>query len=145
MVFIILLIISINKIKVLSETQVIDLTTAKAYYDIARLVYYPQYFILIFSLVRTVGFDIKKFNFEKDIKELELSKEDSEEFEFVVGIDFNNYLVQTLITTKVFSFVPKQNLTESWDDKKLYIKYGINDEEINFIKTIIKPMGENNE
>lgn len=109
LVFIILLIISINKIKVLSETQVIDLTTAKAYYDIARLVYYPQYFILIFSLVRTVGFDIKKFNFEKDIKELELSKEDSEEFEFVVGIDFNNYLVKLRKTARELRYYFLEN------------------------------------
>ena len=36
-------------------------------------------------LMRGLGFDIKKFNFQTDIKELEIESLDNEEFEFVLG------------------------------------------------------------
>lgn len=36
-------------------------------------------------LIRGLGFDIKKFNFQTDIKELEIESLDNEEFEFVLG------------------------------------------------------------
>lgn len=42
--------------------------------------------------------------------------------------------------TSVFQFVPMQDFSESWTDKKLYEKYNITPEEIDFIKSIIKPM-----
>lgn len=42
------------------------------------------------------------------------------------------------ITQKVYSFVPQQELSQKWDDKKLYEKYHITDDEIAFINTLIK-------
>jgi site-specific DNA-methyltransferase (adenine-specific) len=42
---------------------------------------------------------------------------------------------------KVYSFVPIQDFTESWSDEKLYKKYGITNDEINFIDSMIRPMG----
>lgn len=43
-------------------------------------------------------------------------------------------------TSKVYSFVPVQDFTKSWTDKELYAKYGLTDEEIAFIESMIKPM-----
>jgi site-specific DNA-methyltransferase (adenine-specific) len=44
---------------------------------------------------------------------------------------------------KIYSFVPMQDFTESWTDEKLYKKYKLNKEEINFIeKMIAHPMGD---
>lgn len=43
-------------------------------------------FILI-SLVRGVGFNVKQFNFKKDLMELEIDERDNEEFEFEVDVD----------------------------------------------------------
>ena len=40
----------------------------------------------------------------------------------------------------VYSFVPMQNFSESWSDEKLYKKYGLTNEEIGFIESLIKPM-----
>jgi len=40
----------------------------------------------------------------------------------------------------VYSFVPAQNFDEEWTDEKLYKKYGINEEEIAFIDSMIRPM-----
>jgi site-specific DNA-methyltransferase (adenine-specific) len=41
-----------------------------------------------------------------------------------------------------FAFVPIQDLREEWTDEKLYKKYKISKEEIAFIESMIKPMGE---
>ena len=45
----------------------------------------------------------------------------------------------------VYSFVPIQNFNESWNDEKLYKKYGLTKEEINFIESMIRPMELDNE
>jgi len=44
------------------------------------------------------------------------------------------------ITKDRFSFVPVQNYNESWTDVKLYLKYGLTAEEIEFIESMIRPM-----
>ena len=51
-------------------------------------------------------------------------------------------------TKNVYRFVPIQDFSESWTDEKLYAKYGITDEEIAFIESMIRPMdlnGDNDE
>ena len=40
----------------------------------------------------------------------------------------------------VYSFVPLQDFSEPWTDEKLYKKYGLTDEEIAFIESMIRPM-----
>ena len=44
------------------------------------------------------------------------------------------------LTAKTFCFVPVQDCSQSLDDKKLYAKYNLSAEEINFIESTIKPM-----
>lgn len=41
---------------------------------------------------------------------------------------------------KVYQFVPIQNFNESWTDEKLYKKYSLTDDEINFIESMIRPL-----
>jgi site-specific DNA-methyltransferase (adenine-specific) len=36
--------------------------------------------------------------------------------------------------------VPKQKWTKQWTDEALYKKYGITEEEIAFIETLVRPM-----
>ncbi len=40
----------------------------------------------------------------------------------------------------VYRFVPEQNFDEEWTDEKLYKKYDLNKEEIEFIESMIRPM-----
>lgn len=40
----------------------------------------------------------------------------------------------------VYSLVPQQDFSKPWTDAELYEKYGLNDEEIAFIESMIKPM-----
>lgn len=44
------------------------------------------------------------------------------------------------ISKGVFAFVPVQDWSKPWSDEELYEKYGINDEEIAFIDSMIRPM-----
>jgi site-specific DNA-methyltransferase (adenine-specific) len=43
-------------------------------------------------------------------------------------------------TSKVYSFVPIQDFSEPWTDEKLYKKYNLSQEEIDFIESMIRPM-----
>lgn len=40
----------------------------------------------------------------------------------------------------VYSFVPMQDFSKPWTDEELYAKYGLTQEEIDFIESMIKPM-----
>lgn len=62
---------------------------ARIYRDITNIVYYPGLFFPIFMLIRALGFDVKKFNFKSDLKELEITDEDSEEIE--LSLNFETY------------------------------------------------------
>lgn len=43
-------------------------------------------------------------------------------------------------TRKVYSFVPQQSWDRAWTDEELYTKYGLTDEEIAFIESVVRPM-----
>jgi len=43
-------------------------------------------------------------------------------------------------TSSTYQFVPLQNFSEPWTDEKLYAKYGLTEEEIAFIDSMIRPM-----
>ena len=58
---------------------------------------------------------------------------------------FFRFLVLLLKNTQhgtkiVYSFVPIQDFNEEWTDEKLYKKYGLTQEEIDFIESMIRPM-----
>lgn len=57
-------------------------------------------------------------------------------FKFLVGLR----KITQHATQDVYSFVPVQDFTQEWTDAKLYKKYGLTKEEINFIESMIKPM-----
>lgn len=48
--------------------------------------------------------------------------------------------IQKNASNKTFAIMPIQNFNESWTDEKLYKKYGLTREEIDFIESMIKPM-----
>ena len=43
-------------------------------------------------------------------------------------------------SSKVYSFVPIQDFSKSWTDEELYAKYDLDDKEIAFIESMIRPM-----
>ena len=44
------------------------------------------------------------------------------------------------ISKASYQFVPLQDFNEPWTDEKLYKKYGLTEEEIAFIESMIRPM-----
>jgi site-specific DNA-methyltransferase (adenine-specific) len=44
------------------------------------------------------------------------------------------------VTAKVYQYIPIQDFTESWTDEKLYAKYGLTEEEVAFIESMVRPM-----
>lgn len=73
-------------------SNVLNQKVIRAYRDIMLISLGLQYLLIIIMLIRGLGFDIKKFNFGKDIQELNLSSEDAEEIEVDVNIDTTNMM-----------------------------------------------------
>ncbi len=63
----------------------VDVRDVRAFRDISLILYIPQYFFLIISGIRAIGFDVEKFDFKKDLEELDISEEDREEIEVNFG------------------------------------------------------------
>lgn len=58
---------------------------------------------------------------------------------------FFRFMVMLLKNTqhalkKVYQLVPQQDFSKAWTDEELYAKYGLTEEEIAFIESMIKPM-----
>ena len=73
------------------------------------------------------------------------SYEEAENFHNYLQTKFVRFLLlqsvsSVNITRDCFQFVPVQDFSKSWTDEDLYKKYGLSDEEINFIDSMIKPM-----
>jgi site-specific DNA-methyltransferase (adenine-specific) len=45
-------------------------------------------------------------------------------------------------TRLVYTLVPNQDFSEPWDDAKLYKKYKLDKEEVDFIESMVRPMGD---
>lgn len=71
------------------ETTVMSGKAIRLLRDISRINFWALCIISIPILVRGLGFDIKKFNFTKDIADLKLEEKDSEEVEVSVDISTN--------------------------------------------------------
>lgn len=48
--------------------------------------------------------------------------------------------VSQMAPAKVYSFVPLQDFSHPWTDAMLYEKYGLSEDEIAFIESMIRPM-----
>lgn len=74
---------ALNQIR-FGEANITFLRIIKDVIDACSYIIIP---FAVVALVRAVGFNIKQFNFKKDLIELNISEEDSEEFEVEVEVD----------------------------------------------------------
>lgn len=63
------------------EIKIVDIRTIQLTRDFLLIVLLFQFLSVILTFVRATGFDIKKFDFVEDLQKLDISTEDSEEFE----------------------------------------------------------------
>ena len=92
------------------ETQLVSQEAARVYRDISLIIYLPQLYFVIYFFFRGFGFDIKKFNFGKDLDdEFEIDEKDREEVEIVLGDD--SYKVKRWLRRFVreFKYYIKEN------------------------------------
>ena len=71
------------------QTQIVDIRIVRALRDIFNALNIIQIISLAMYAFRATGFDIKKFNFTKDLMELQIEETDNEEVEVFVDIDIN--------------------------------------------------------
>lgn len=86
-----------------------DLRFTKIIRDLYLLFIAIQIPALIFAFVRTVGFDIKKFDFKKDLLELNISEEDNAEFEVQLGLDTEDIRARIRKKIRFFRYYYKEN------------------------------------
>ena len=86
-----------------------SLQTTRITRDIIGIFSYAQYVFIFVSLFRTIGFNIKKFDFENDLKDLKILEEDNEEFE--LGIDFDSNDIKTSFnrTIRIIKYFIQEN------------------------------------
>ena len=73
------------------------------------------------------------------------TKESSENLVAYIKTKFFRFLLSSVLLTQniakdKFQFVPLQDFSKPWTDEELYAKYGLTDEEIQFIESMIRPM-----
>ena len=73
------------------------------------------------------------------------SKEASVNLLNYIKTKFFRFLLSAVLLTQniakdKFQFVPLQDFTRPWTDEELYAKYGLTDEEVQFIESMIRPM-----
>ena len=87
------------------QKEIVDERIVRAIRDLLNLGFIVQLYTLFISLIRSVGIDVKKFDFREDAEALNLNVGDNEEFE--VNIEFDS---QTL----------KRNIKRQYRDFKYY-------------------------
>ena len=73
------------------EIGLVDIRTLKMIQDFLVLAMIFQVFSAILLIIRALGFDVKKFDFERDLEQLEITSEDSEEIEVNLEFDFDKF------------------------------------------------------
>ena len=89
--------------------EIIEQKTIRLVRDLLRMGIYFQYINIVFMLVRGLGIDIKKFNFKKDLQELDIDDKDNEEIEVVIGFDSTKLKRKARRTQRELKYYFKEN------------------------------------
>lgn len=88
----------------------LDTRVLKLYRDSLLLFMIPSFYFIFKNLINTIGFNLKKFDFSKDLKSLQAETKDNEEFEFVVGKNGYKYKRRVRKMFREFSYYVKENV-----------------------------------
>ena len=69
------------------EVGLVDIRVLKVIHDFTLIALMIQFVGLIFVIFRATGFDIKNFDFKKDLEDLNITTSDNEEFEVDLEVD----------------------------------------------------------
>lgn len=91
------------------EIGLVDIRTLKMVQDFLVMAIILQSFSTILLGIRALGFDVKKFDFERDLEELEVTDQDNEEIELNVEFDFDRFKRNWRKRTRYFKYVYLEN------------------------------------
>lgn len=104
----IILAITSSTLFTLQET-IVDLRVTRLIRDLIMVSFFAQMFCTVIVFIRAIGFDVKKFDFKKDLQELHIEEEDSEEFEVSFNIDKNKTKRKINKTVRFLKYAYKEN------------------------------------
>lgn len=81
------------------SSQILEITTVTLIRDFLTISMLLQIGVFITAVIRSTGFDIKKFDFGEDLEKLDIRTEDNEEFE--VDVEFNKNVVERSFRSKL--------------------------------------------
>ena len=106
---VLIMFISSNKIIHNLEIMLVETKTILAIRDIANIARLLQAVSLVFYLIRATGFDIRKFDFVRDLQKLDISEEDSEEYELAVSFEKNESVRKIKRTIRNLKYYYREN------------------------------------
>ena len=72
------------------EKEIMTPQKIKTLHDLHVYALIFQFFTVVIAAIRGLGFDIRKFDFARDLQTLDVSEEDNEEFEVAINYDFDD-------------------------------------------------------
>ncbi|MDD3821860.1 MAG: hypothetical protein ACOXZW_02535 [Bacilli bacterium] len=109
LVMIIIFLISRSNLKEM-QMAIIDPRKIRLTRDLVLIFSFVQYVILANALFTSTGFNIKKFDFEADLEELDITAKDEEEFEVVVGVDANVFRTKLRRQIRILKYALLENI-----------------------------------
>lgn len=100
--------VSKSNLITLSNT-LIDSRVTRIIRDLIMLCFFSQIFTIIIISIRAIGFDIKKFDFQTDLRGLEINEEDREEVEIQINYDKNKIIRNIRKKIRFFKYTYKEN------------------------------------
>lgn len=73
------------------------------------------------------------------------TKKEADNYMYYLKTKFARFLLQQIAMTQhlsrsTFAYIPVQDFKQHWNDKRLYVKYDLAEDEISFIENLIKEM-----
>ena len=91
LVFVFVYLLSVSSLFLTLDETIVEQTSLKLYTDISFLIIVPLIYFLIKYILIVIGFNLKKFNFTKDIMELKQEEKDNEEVEIIFNKNTYKY------------------------------------------------------
>lgn len=91
------------------EESIVSIKTVKLGHDLILLNMIFQIFSFVLMLIRGLGLNFKKFNFDSDITKINISDEDKEEIELSVNIDLQYAKSKRKRKLRYFKYIYKEN------------------------------------
>ena len=87
------------------QEKALDVESVRAIRDVCLIITIPQVVFIFIVFGRTLGFNLKQFDFKRDLEELQIDTSDNEEVEVTLGTDtykIARFFRKTLRLTKYF-------------------------------------------